>query len=231
MNDEAARLAQTFMQRDSDASVVDRYGRLRPDVQRRAAEIAAATGSALERAGLRPFAGRRVLDVGCGGGELLRRLLDLGFSASNLFGADLSPGRIEAARAALPRLITVFEGDASRLDVPDASFDAILAVTVFSSILDDRLATELAANMWRMTRPGGGILLIDITIGSPHNALVRAVRASDLDRLFPAGTRRTRRAVLAPPLARRTAAVPVLYELLRSVPWLRSHAISWVAKA
>jgi ubiquinone/menaquinone biosynthesis C-methylase UbiE len=99
-------------------------------------------------------AGQRVLDVACGQGNValaaaLRFAEATGFDyAANL----LERGR---ARAAAERLdVTFTEGDAERLPVPDAAFDATLStVGVMFAPDHQRAADELV----RVTAPGGKI--------------------------------------------------------------------------
>src|SRR3954470_7364320 len=65
----------------------------------------------LREAELLPLTGRRVLDVGCGDGAVLREMLRYGASAENLSGVDLLPKRVERARELTP---------GARIEVGDA---------------------------------------------------------------------------------------------------------------
>ena len=56
-----------------------------------------------EQAGI--GAGARVLDVGCGSGDLLRHLADRGASVA---GVDPAPGMVAHSRARLRRLVNAF---------------------------------------------------------------------------------------------------------------------------
>ena len=56
----------------------------------------------------------RVLDLGCGGGTLLRDLVDAGFGA---WGIDLSPDMVALARRRVPEA-DLRVGDALRVDLP-----------------------------------------------------------------------------------------------------------------
>lgn len=86
---------------------------------------------------------------------------------ARLTGIELSPAMLDLARRRandLPREIDLREGDAHRLDFPDASFDTVVATFSMCAIPDDRLAV---AEMHRVLRPGGLLLLAD-HIASPH---------------------------------------------------------------
>jgi ubiquinone/menaquinone biosynthesis C-methylase UbiE len=104
--------------------------------------------------------GKRVLDVGCGWGQWLRRLVDLGADPALLTGIDLSSERIEAARASNPAIDWV-QHDADALPFPDAHFDIVMQVVVFSSILDSAERESLALEMLRVVRPCGHIIFVD----------------------------------------------------------------------
>jgi ubiquinone/menaquinone biosynthesis C-methylase UbiE len=96
--------------------------------------------------------GSRVLDVGTGPGYVAARAAARGAS---VLGVDLSPGCIDLARRLHPEL-DFREGDAHRLSLPDASFDAAVANFLMPHLADHaRAAAELA----RVLNEGGRIAL------------------------------------------------------------------------
>jgi len=103
--------------------------------------------------------GGQVLDVGCGPGVLVGPLVALG---CEFMGVDPSPTMIEEARQRWTGTPGVrFEtGLAEDLDVPDASFDAVVCTGVIERVADDGRAL---AEMARVLRPGGSLLL-----SAPH---------------------------------------------------------------
>src|SRR3954449_667771 len=68
----------------------------------------------LREAGVLPLTGRRVLDVGCGDGAVLRDMLRYGASAEAASGIDLLPERVERARELTP-VARIEVGDAREL--------------------------------------------------------------------------------------------------------------------
>lgn len=114
----------------------------------------------LDLALLGVFAGRvggrrRVLDIGCGPGQVTALLAGLGLDA---FGVDLAPGMIELARRDHPELR--FEvGSMLDLDLPDGSVDGILAC--YSIIHVPReLRPRVFAEFFRVLAPGGQLMLM-----------------------------------------------------------------------
>lgn len=77
--------------------------------------------------------GSRVLEVGCGLGNLLAALEQAG--ASSVVGIDISPRMIEAARARHPQL-DLRVADADRDPLPEGPFDAIILSDAIG-LLDD----------------------------------------------------------------------------------------------
>jgi SAM-dependent methyltransferase len=112
----------------------------------------------LQRSGC-DIEGARVLDIGCGSGYFLHRLIE--FGASEGSGVDLMPDRLESARARYPNLRFV-QGNAAQLPFETEAFDLVTQFTCLSSVLDLHLRTAMAAEMWRVLRPGGLILSYDM---------------------------------------------------------------------
>lgn len=172
---------------------------------------------------------RRLLEVGCGSGGNLQDLLRLGATPANLAGIELLPARAAMARERLPAAVTLREGDACGADVPPASQDAVLAFTLFSSLLDADFRREMAQSMWRWVAPGGGVLVYDFVVDNPRNPDVRRVPLHGLRALFPEARCHSLRLTLAPPLARRLPAwmLGAASQVLRP---LRTHRLTWLAK-
>jgi SAM-dependent methyltransferase len=178
-----------------------------------------------------PVTERRVLEVGCGTGDNLLDLIRLGFEPRNLVGVEMLLGRADRARSRLPAGVEVHNGDAATLDLAGGSFDVVLLFTVFTSLLDDSFRRVLAARVWDLVRPGGGVLWYDFVWDNPRNPDVRGVPVREVRRLFPEGTVRHWLLTLAPPIGRRLCRVaPALYPLVNALPFLRTHALCWVEK-
>jgi len=90
--------------------------------------------------------------------------LNLGFYPDDvrLVGVDFSPAMLQRARE-LGRTVELREGDAHALEFPDASFDTVVCTFSLCGIPDERQAI---AEMWRVLRPGGLLLLGDHIVSS-----------------------------------------------------------------
>jgi ubiquinone/menaquinone biosynthesis C-methylase UbiE len=92
----------------------------------------------------------------------------------HLTGIEFSPAMLALARQRADELglnIDLRVGDAQALDLPDARFDTVVCTLSLCAIPDDRQAV---AEMWRVLRPGGRLLLLDHVAGAPR--WVRAVQ-------------------------------------------------------
>ena len=175
------------------------------------------------------LADRPLLEVGCGSGGNLLDLLRLGATPQQLTGIELLPERATAARATLPEGVRIAQGDACAAPVADASQQAVLAFTVFSSLLNPAYRQQFAHTLWRWVAPGGGVLVYDFVVNNPHNPDVRKVSLAELRALFPQARLQSLRLTLAPPLARRLPA-GLIATAARLAPFLRTHRLTWAVK-
>lgn len=107
---------------------------------------------------------RRVLDVGCGTGYLLRSLAGRLPEATVLCGVDAAPAMIEVAAAAAARdrpqdgRPAFRQGTAEQLPFPDGEFDLVVSTTSFDHWADQGAGLAECA---RVTSPGGTLVLVD----------------------------------------------------------------------
>jgi SAM-dependent methyltransferase len=172
-----------------------------------------------------------LLDVGCGYGGHLLDFLRIGIRPENLAGIELMADRAAVARSRLPAAVSLYESDASSVNIAVASYDIVFQSVVFSSFLDNRFQSEVAERMWSWVKPGGGVLWYDFIYDNPNNKDVRGVRVSRIKQLFPQAKIAVRRVTLAPPISRRVCQIhPLAYHVFNIIPWFRSHVLCWIAK-
>ena len=115
---------------------------------------------------------------------------------------------------------------ADALPFEDRAFDVVSAITLMSSLPTDRLESDTAREIARVTRPGGWLIWFDLRYDNPTNPAVHGIDRRRLEPLFPGWAQELRTSTVLPPLARRLGpSTPFLYPLLELVPPLRSHLI------
>jgi SAM-dependent methyltransferase len=105
-----------------------------------------------------------VLDVGCGTGALAQRLVARGY---DVVGLDPSEGMLEIMRARAPEVTAVC---ASGTDVPLESdrFDVVLSVATMHHIAEPTAVRQTLAEMTRVSKPGGRIVVWDHNPRNPY---------------------------------------------------------------
>ncbi len=117
------------------------------------------TEQLLNKAGLR--AGMRVLDFGCGGGEVTLRMAALVGAEGEVVGIDIDPSILrlakqEAAESNLP--VTFYHLGAEELE-EEAAYDFVYARYLLSHLQHPEVALEA---MVRALQPGGRLAVEDI---------------------------------------------------------------------
>jgi SAM-dependent methyltransferase len=134
----------------------------------------------IEGTGIGP--GSRVLDVGCGSGEFLASVTDLGALAA---GIDPAPGMVERARMRVSGA-DVRVGSAEHLPWPDAWFDV---VTAFNSLqfADDTL--DALREVVRVAVPGGWVAVANWAEAGRNDLSIieEAVALAAGDQMLPDG--------------------------------------------
>jgi ubiquinone/menaquinone biosynthesis C-methylase UbiE len=103
---------------------------------------------------------RRLLDIGCGTGKFAWRVLER-FPRTQVVGLDLSDGMLRAAgprSAAAAGRFHLVQGDSERLPFASDSFDVVTCCHSFHHYPHQE---EAVAQMHRVLRPGGKLLIID----------------------------------------------------------------------
>jgi len=125
---------------------------------------------------------RRILDLGCGTGEL-SRLLARHFPAAEVVGVDFTAAMLGVARRRTgPRRPSIAYGRATamRLPFPDGAFDLVANAFLARNLVDLEAALR---EMRRVLRPGGVLLILEIT--EPESPAFGALFHAYFDHVVP----------------------------------------------
>jgi demethylmenaquinone methyltransferase/2-methoxy-6-polyprenyl-1,4-benzoquinol methylase len=152
-----------YYEREEDrrAWVGEQFDKTAADYDRIERILGLGTGSFYRRkmlafAGLKP--GMRVLDAGMGTGLVAKQAALLAGDAGLVTGVDPSPGMIRSAR--LPTGVTVVEGRAEQLPLPDGGYDFLSMGYALRHVSDMAVAF---AEFHRVLKPGGKVCILEIT--------------------------------------------------------------------
>ncbi len=148
-----SRAAFDRQAREYDTAVHGRHAR------RLHAAVMAAVGT---------FSFADVLDVGCGTGATLAAVV-AAHARARAWGVDLSPEMIAVARERLESRAEVQVADAERLPFRDGSVDVVVCV---DSLHHYPHPDAALAEMRRVTRPGGGLVLGEWRVAAPLRQLM-----------------------------------------------------------
>jgi ubiquinone/menaquinone biosynthesis C-methylase UbiE len=180
---------------------------------------------ALRKLKVKTLGGMKILDVGCGGGTLLRYLYDFGAKPRDCYGIDVLEDTLRGAKELSPN-VGFFVASAACLPFADEAFDLVFQSLVFTSVLDPKIKQTIASEILRVLKKGGRFVWYDFTYNNPQNPNVRGVGRREIRELLPGCKLHFWRLTLAPPIGRITAALsPFLFHLLSQVPFLCTHCL------
>jgi ubiquinone/menaquinone biosynthesis C-methylase UbiE len=123
-------------------------------------------------------AGDKVLDVGCGTGNLTLTAKIYAGAPGSVYGIDPSPEMIDVAQKKAKRMgsDTVFDiGLIEKIAFPDAAFDVVISRLVIHHLPDD-LKRQGFAEVFRVLKPGGFLLIADFN--PPTNPILKHVASA-----------------------------------------------------
>ncbi len=105
--------------------------------------------------------GQAVLDLGCGGGHLVREIALAVGDNGRAVGLDMSAAQLDAARAVCAGLpaVELIEGDVTDMSFVDGAFDGLASIQMLEYIADvDRALAEAR----RVLKPGGKAAFVSV---------------------------------------------------------------------
>lgn len=127
----------------------------------------------------------RGLDVGCGTGALASRLAQAGY---DMTGVDPSEGMLEVLRERAPA-IRAMKASGTDLPFDNESFDLVLSVATMHHVADPTDVRLVLAEMVRVAKPSGRILVWDHNPRNPYwgRLMARVPQDTGEERLIPEG--------------------------------------------
>ena len=183
---------------------------------------------------LDPEPGDQILEVGCGGGALISRLI--AHTSCDVVGVDWLHTSVHLARQRSSRA-RLLQGDACALPFPDGRFDKVVAQHLIEHFDD----TKRVLMEWRrVLKPKGVLVIVTPNIGYPHQEWFEdpthrhIFSEADLrDQLSGAGFAVNETRIINPyvvSLSFQFAAARYL-QFLRRLPWFGDRGMSLVASA
>lgn len=110
---------------------------------------------------------KTVLDVGCGAGNYTLRLLSKKAPLDCTL-VDLSEAMLTRARERISKVNSgqnrFVPGDIRTVQLPEGSFDVIMAAAVLHHLRDDRDWETVFAKLFRLLKPGGSLWISDFIV-------------------------------------------------------------------
>ena len=120
---------------------------------------------------LLPLDGQQIIELGCGGAQLARKLLQR-YPTSHVTGLEVDE-RQHAKNLASPQAgLTFLAAGAQAIPFPDASFDLALMLKSLHHVPMPQLAQALG-EVARVLRPGGHLYISEPVYGGPFNEVIR----------------------------------------------------------
>ena len=121
----------------------------------------------------------RIVDLGCGGGFMLRMIAELRGHSEGLAGIDLASDRLHAARQ-LNDGIRYVRSDMRRLPLADHSCDLVTAFVSFMYLATAEDVRQAACNIFRVLNPHGRLIVFDLVRGRDNRDGSRSLSTNEI---------------------------------------------------
>lgn len=229
MKSDIQRLVNEYDRRKREIDVKMLYSPFSPAYQFNMHQLERELVVLIKKQGIFEIENCKILEIGSGGGGVLLKFLALGASPLSLFGIDVLHDRLVGAHEKLPNTGMVC-ADGQFLPYGDNIFDLALQFTAFSSILDEKVKQNMAAETLRVLKPGGSVIWYDFWL-NPTNPNTKGIRLNEIRGLFKGCEIHSKKITLAPPIARKVVPISwLLGYILEKIGIFNSHYLVVIKK-
>ncbi|MGE5371244.1 MAG: class I SAM-dependent methyltransferase [Solirubrobacterales bacterium] len=97
----------------------------------------------------------KIADIGCGDGSRFRPFIEWGARSENVYAIDISERVLTTAKQKSPADVNFICAFGDNLPLDDASMDILLNMGVIIHVMEDELVGRMAAEFYRVLKPGG----------------------------------------------------------------------------
>jgi len=127
---------------------------------------------------------KRILDFGIGEGKNISIFYKLGLRPEDIFGTDILFYRLKKIKDFYNN-IDISQSEGQFLPYKNNSFDIVSQFVVFSSILNDNVCRNIAAEMLRVLKDDGMIIWYDSHGGNMMSEHTRSYSEKQIKEFFP----------------------------------------------
>lgn len=135
----------------------------------------------------------KILDVGCGDGRWLRKLIDWGANPGYLYGIDVNKEVINLAQRISATGINFLPAHADQLPYEDKYFDIVFCVGVLQHILETDLQQSVGQEIIRVLKDDGIIITINFnkrgigiaSVNDKQKICANGITQTELEAFFP----------------------------------------------
>lgn len=174
---------------------------------------------------------KKIIDIGCGNGSLIRFFSDCRCSHEGLYGIDLREDIIMQGKNINPS-IDISTSNAEELSFSESSFDIVCLQTVFSSVENVKMREKIVERINYLLKPNGLIIWYDFRYNNPKNPNVQGVTKKEISDLFKLYDISLKKITTIPLLQRKLPYQlwPLLGVISQLLPFLKSHYIGILVK-
>jgi ubiquinone/menaquinone biosynthesis C-methylase UbiE len=102
----------------------------------------------------------RILDAGCGNGQDLRKMMELGIRPENCYGIDFNEDVVNFAKKNSPSAMSFAKSEMEAIPFEDSFFDLVFSFNTLTNHYDDDTIRKIISEIRRVIKDDGLLILI-----------------------------------------------------------------------